>query len=160
MGQQQILLVILASILVGIAIFAALNIYKSEADSVAFDQYQDIALEMTSEIQKMVREPVAMGGTSNSFSETILNFDIITCPWSLWNGNKNICHNEESIDYARLTLTGHSNDHVDLELGMITRADPNNSWNAAPEGAELYRIRWRITRSSVTVVNELSVSEI
>jgi len=67
MGQQQLLLVILVTIIVGIATVVAINTFSSAADSANLDAVRQDMLSMASSAQQYYMKPEALGGGGNKF---------------------------------------------------------------------------------------------
>ena len=69
MGQQQLLLVILVTIIVGIATVVAINIFGQAAEQANQDAVRQDLLAAATNAQAMWARPVMMGGTGNDFTE-------------------------------------------------------------------------------------------
>ncbi len=78
MGQQQLLLVILVTIIVGIATVVAINTFSSAADSANLDAVRQDLAQIASSSQAYYIKPTMLGGGGNSF--TGLTFNNITFP--------------------------------------------------------------------------------
>lgn len=76
MGQQQLLLVILVTIIVGIATVVAINTFSSAADSANVDAARQDALSIAAAAQQYYMKPNALGGGGQDF--TNINFDQIS----------------------------------------------------------------------------------
>ncbi|WP_440998945.1 hypothetical protein [Fodinibius sp. SL11] len=68
MGQQQLLLVILVTIIVGIATVVAINVFSTSAKSANKDSVRQDVLVIASSAQGYYLKPKMMGGGANSFS--------------------------------------------------------------------------------------------
>lgn len=68
MGQQQLLLIVLGVIIVGIAIVVGINIATSSAQSANRDQVIADLNNLGAQAQAYYRKPTAMGGGGNSFA--------------------------------------------------------------------------------------------
>ncbi|WP_440998947.1 hypothetical protein [Fodinibius sp. SL11] len=68
MGQQQLLLVILVTIIVGIATVVAINVFGTSAKSANEDAVRQDILTIASSAQGWYIKPEMMGGGGNSFS--------------------------------------------------------------------------------------------
>ncbi len=73
MGQQQLLLVILVTIIVGIATVVAINTFSSASDSANVDAVRSDLLSMASSAQQIYMKPEALGGGGQSFNGTTMN---------------------------------------------------------------------------------------
>ncbi|WP_020403041.1 hypothetical protein [Gracilimonas tropica] len=85
MGQQQLLLVILVTIIVGIATVVAINTFGSAADSANVDAARQDIGQIAASAQAYYMKPSMMGGGGNSFAG--LTFNDISFPSdSVFNG--------------------------------------------------------------------------
>ena len=78
MGQQQLLLVILVTIIVGIATVVAINTFSSAADSANLDAVRQDLAQIASSAQAYYIKPTMLGGGGNTF--TSMTFNQITFP--------------------------------------------------------------------------------
>ena len=69
MGQQQLLLVILVTILVGIATVVAINVFGSAAEEANRDAVQQDLLMAASGAQAVYARPTALGGAGQDFED-------------------------------------------------------------------------------------------
>ena len=76
MGQQQLLLVILVTIIVGIATVVAINTFSSSADSANIDAVRNDVAYIAAAAQGYYTKPTMLGGGGNDFSDITFN-DII-----------------------------------------------------------------------------------
>lgn len=67
MGQQQLLLVILVTIIVGIATVVAINTFSSAADSANVDAVRQDLASIAASAQGYYMKPTMLGGGGNSF---------------------------------------------------------------------------------------------
>ncbi len=67
MGQQQLLLIVLGVIIVGIAIAVGISMFKSNAQSSNRDQIINDLTNLAAKAQQYYRKPVAMAGGGQSF---------------------------------------------------------------------------------------------
>jgi ABC-type lipoprotein release transport system permease subunit len=77
MGQQQLLLVILVTIIVGIATVVAINIFGTAAEQANKDAVRQDLLAASAQAQGMYSRPEMMGGLGNDFSTTPPNDEIL-----------------------------------------------------------------------------------
>ncbi len=68
MGQQQLLLVILVTIIVGIATVVAINVFSTSAASANKDSVRQDVLVIASSAQGYYMKPKMMGGGNNTFT--------------------------------------------------------------------------------------------
>lgn len=73
MGQQQLLLVILVTIIVGIATVVAINVFGTSAESANRDAVRQDVLTIAAAAQGWYIKPKMMGGGGNSFGEMTFN---------------------------------------------------------------------------------------
>jgi Tfp pilus assembly protein PilE len=78
MGQQQLLLVILVTIIVGIATVVAINTFSSAADSANLDAVRQDLAQIASSAQAYYIKPTMLGGGGNDWST--VTFNNITFP--------------------------------------------------------------------------------
>lgn len=67
MGQQQLLLIVLGLIIVGIAIMVGINVFTVSAVETKRDQVISECMNLASEAQQYYQKPSALGGGSRSF---------------------------------------------------------------------------------------------
>jgi len=67
MGQQQLLLIILVTIIVGIATVVAINTFSSAADSANVDAARQDGLSIAAAAQQYYMKPTALGGGNHTF---------------------------------------------------------------------------------------------
>jgi hypothetical protein len=68
MGQQQLLLIVLSIIIVGIAVVVGINMFNSSADSSQVDAVTSDCTTMAAAAQQYYIKPASMGGGGNSFA--------------------------------------------------------------------------------------------
>ncbi|MBI5471679.1 MAG: hypothetical protein HY961_04990 [Ignavibacteriae bacterium] len=68
MGQQQLLLIILGVIVVGIAVAVGITMFQDNAVSANRDAVTNDLVNLASRAQQFYRRPTALGGGGNSFS--------------------------------------------------------------------------------------------
>lgn len=68
MGQQQLLLIVLGVIIVGVAVVVGINLFSSNAISSARDGMVADLNNLGANAQQFYRKPTAMGGGSYSFT--------------------------------------------------------------------------------------------
>ena len=73
MGQQQLLLVILVTIIVGIATVVAINTFSSASDSANVDAARNDLLNMAASAQQYYMKPTALGGGGRDFTNIDVN---------------------------------------------------------------------------------------
>lgn len=78
MGQQQLLLVILVTIVVGIATVVAINIFGSSAEQANHDAVRQDLAQIATSAQGWYIKPAMLGGGNNSFAD--VTFREVTFP--------------------------------------------------------------------------------
>ena len=68
MGQQQLLLIVLSVIIVGIAVVVGINMFNDQAASSNLDGITADLVNLASRAQQHFRRPTAMGGGGGSFA--------------------------------------------------------------------------------------------
>jgi len=72
MGQQQLLLIVLGVIIVGIAVVVGINLFNANAAESAKDTMVSEGTNLGAMAQQYFKKPVALGGGGNSF----VNFNV------------------------------------------------------------------------------------
>ena len=70
MGQQQLLLIVLGVIIVGVAIVAGLGLFNAGAEESIKDEIVSQCLAIGANAQQWYKKPVAMGGGGGAFDGT------------------------------------------------------------------------------------------
>ncbi len=68
MGQQQLLLIVLGVIVVGIAVVVGINLFNANAETSTQDSLVSQGTNLGAMAQQYYKKPVAMGGGGNSFT--------------------------------------------------------------------------------------------
>jgi hypothetical protein len=76
MGQQQLLLIVLGVIIVGIAVVVGINLFNANAETSTQDSIVSQGTNIGAMAQQYFKKPISMGGGGNSF----LNFDTKVWP--------------------------------------------------------------------------------
>jgi hypothetical protein len=110
MGQQQLLLVILVTIIVGIATVVAINTFGSAADSANVDAVRNDVAAIASSAQGFYMKPTMLGGGGRDFSS--FTFEGVAVPGEITNpGTDTIIANENGTyeitgsDATSVTIT-------------------------------------------------------
>ncbi len=72
MGQQQLLLIVLSVIIVGIAVVVGINMFGASAASANLEAVSNDLLNLASRAQQFYVKPSSMGGGGNKFSDITL----------------------------------------------------------------------------------------
>lgn len=68
MGQQQLLLIVLGVIIVGIAIVVGINLFNANAEESAKDTLVSEGTNLAALAQQHYKKPIALGGGGNTFT--------------------------------------------------------------------------------------------
>lgn len=144
MGQQQLLLVILVTIIVGIATVVAINTFGAAADSANVDAVQQDVAQLAAAVQGYYMKPEMLGGGSKSFNN--ISFNNFSFPFSgvedgneprvVWNENGkyviSVADGGEALNVvahpsSRIQGTVEdSNEPADASEPIGARIEPNN----------------------------------
>lgn len=69
MGQQQLLLIVLGVIIVGIAVVVGINIFNTSSESSAKDTVSSELMQLGAMAQQFYKKPLEMGGGGNTFAD-------------------------------------------------------------------------------------------
>lgn len=69
MGQQQLLLIVLSTIIVGISIAVGINMVTSSSGQANFDAVMQDVITVSERAREWYRKPALMGGGGNSFAD-------------------------------------------------------------------------------------------
>ena len=120
MGQQQLLLLVLTTIIVGLATVAGLNAYQESRTQSAVDHITQKAIEIAADVQVYARRP-SMYRSENTTGDQDLVVDFGEL--SHYETNDSL-HEGDHVDaYATYSLNGHST----LPEGYTPDACPDNS---------------------------------
>ena len=72
MGQQQLLLIVVGVIIVGIAVIVGMNVFFANAVNAKRDNVISDLLHLASEAQRYYKTPTSMGGGSNNFTGWVI----------------------------------------------------------------------------------------
>ena len=89
MGQQQLLLIVLSVIIVGIAVVVGINMFGASAASANLEAVTNDLLNLSARAQQYYVKPVSMGGGGNDFSG-LTNITQLTAKASNDNGTYTI----------------------------------------------------------------------
>ena len=100
MGQQQLLLIVLGVIIVGIAIIVGINLFSEQAAASNFDAVMNDMQRIAATSQQWYLKPVALGGGGRTFAN--VSFSNINVSASNENGSYAVSNPQQ----ASFTLTG------------------------------------------------------
>lgn len=84
MGQQQLLLLVLGAIIVGVAIVVGINMFSSSAVNANRDAVVQDCMTLATRAQQWYRTPLVLGGGGRSFA--LITLDELRFPTSNENG--------------------------------------------------------------------------
>ena len=84
MGQQQLLLIVLGVIIVGIAVVVGINLFNANAEESAKDTLVSEGTNLGAMAQQYFKKPVALGGGGNSFAGFTIPTALATTPSATW----------------------------------------------------------------------------
>lgn len=120
MGQQQLLLVILVTIIVGIATVVAINTFGSAADQANIDAVTNDVATLASAAQGYYMRPAMLGGGSRTFND--LTFEGLAFPANGVSADSSSAQNEN----GRYTIV------VDSQTQFTITANPSSGENYVP----------------------------
>jgi len=96
MGQQQLLLVILVTIIVGIATVVAINIFGTAAEQANIDAVRQDMLSAATQVQGVYTRPILMGGAGGDFTNLTATqiADVLNAPGT---SNGAVISNENGV---------------------------------------------------------------
>ncbi len=143
MGQQQLLLVILVTIVVGIATVVALNIFSTSAEQANHDAVRLDLAQIGSAAQGWYIKPAMLGGGDNSFGD--IDFRKITFPGQVDESNGLISTNLNGT----YIITVGDGDNVSFftVLGYPSSQEDYTPGEANDEWFEIYVTRGNMTMS-------------
>ena len=101
MGQQQLLLIVLGTIIVGVAVVVGINMFSTGAINAERDALLQDVNDIASKSAAYWRKPAALGGGARSFAGTA---DVIT--FGADSSNANGVYTLSSVTASQYTLTG------------------------------------------------------
>ena len=126
MGQQQLLLVILVTIIVGIATVVAINIFGTAADQANRDAVRQDLLAAAAQAQALWARPAAMGGFGQSFAtgeDVVLDIRRLNIPRS---SDITDTYSETTIINDNGTFTIEENSGTGTSSTITIRGVPNS----------------------------------
>jgi hypothetical protein len=78
MGQQQLLLIVLGVIIVGIAVVVGINLFNANAEESAKDGVVSDCTNLGAMAQQYYKKPLSMGGGGNSFAGFVVPANLVT----------------------------------------------------------------------------------
>ena len=112
MGQQQLLLIVLGVIIVGIAVVVGINVFTASSANANRDAVISDLTTLAAMAQQHYRKPVAMGGGGNAFDKSKGAQKIWAVPASL-DTTANGIYTATAVGATEITLTGLGNETGD-----------------------------------------------
>ena len=126
MGQQQLLLIVLGVIIVGIAVVVGINLFNANAEESAKDTIVSEGTNLGALAQQFFKKPVALGGGGNTFTTggpSGIGFEIPatleTTPTASWTA---------SLTDTTCTLTGTPLPNHGIYLDVETVSNTNSNF--------------------------------
>lgn len=104
MGSQQLLLIVVGVVLVGIMVAVGVDMFKDQASSTNRDSIANDLANFALQAQKFYRRPVSMKGGGHSFNG--LRFSDISVNPTNANGTYSLSPDPASLSDAFVTITG------------------------------------------------------
>ena len=118
MGQQQLLLIALGIIIVGIAIFVGITLFRSNAIETKRDHLINECMNIASVAQQYYYKPVEMGGGGRSFN----GWSIPQSLKKTGNGRFELTDDSSPDSYLTVTAVGNEvvtgNDSIEVEIDI------------------------------------------
>lgn len=143
MGQQQLLLVILVTILVGIATLVAFNVFGTAAEEANRDAVRQDMMAAAAQAQAIWTRPEMMDGTGQDFTTLTaaellprLNIPGVLAADGSNVENENGTYTVAITDATTITITGSPSSDTDDIIAIVSRNATTNAWeiewNPAP----------------------------
>jgi len=144
MGQQQLLLLVLATVIVGLATVAGIQAFDENRNQAAADALNQKAAELAADVKGIYEKPEQLGGLPDSLSDadsTEINNKLGiqggvtvpaaegTCVVSNVTSNPGVvfeCSGDDSGDYSDISAYGVFNPDSDPEV-RVESTDPNST---------------------------------
>lgn len=130
MGQQQLLLVMLVTIIVGIATVVAINTFGSAADQANIDAVRQDLATIAASAKGYYMKPGIVGGGGRSFSS--ISFSKMAVPGDVTGSNNEILTNENgvyeitTIGENQFTVTATPANSTGTEDGIVADITASN----------------------------------
>jgi len=124
MGQQQLLLIVLGVIIVGIAVVVGINVFTAQNTNSNRDAVTSDLTQLASMAQQFYKKPSALGGGSNTFTGWAIPANMVKNP----NGSYSATVTATTVTLVgkgTTTLTAGGTDTV--QVTMVVGADKINS---------------------------------
>lgn len=130
MGQQQLLLLILAAVIVGVAITLGINMFAQNSAQANQEAVMQDVLTIGSRAQAWYRRPVQMGGGGRTFSGiTLANLNF---PGSNANGSYTVTGTNTTVTVVGDGVEDGNGDGTPLKITAVIRPDSVQSMAIVP----------------------------
>lgn len=142
MGQQQLLLVILVTIIVGIATVVAINTFSSASDSANIDAVRQDMITFASSASGYFMKPAMLGGGGNSYNG--LTFRKIAFPAEEYSSDNLTVLNTNGVysipnltaTDTTFTLTAHPASRIEGNVTLASTASTSITVTVTPNGLD------------------------
>ncbi len=157
MGQQQIFLILLVTILIGIATLIAITLIKDLSTKHIFHQDMHVGLNIAQEIMEKHRIPTALGGGGGSFDAKWVNFNTLNCPY--YSDGDTICKTVDRTSNAVYITLYPMGKYLRMRFAEHERlTDPTNNNSHVPGSVRL-AIEWRIDDTGIHPVGPVELTQ-
>lgn len=118
MGQQQLLLIVLGVIIVGIAVVVGINVFTASSANANRDAVISDLTTLAAMAQQHYRKPVAMGGGGNAFDQT----NGATASWNIpaaLDTTANGVYTRTAVSQSSVTIQGVGNEVGNNGTGSV-----------------------------------------
>ena len=122
MGQQQLLLIVLGVIIVGIAIVVGINLFNANAEESNKDSLVSEGTNLGAMAQQFYKKPVALGGGGNSFTTAHGALAAWTIPGNLVNTTSGSW--SPDVQDQQVILTGSPSTNLGYTWKVYVTVDP------------------------------------
>lgn len=126
MGQQQLLLIVLGAVIVGIAVVVGINMFGSSAEQANIDAVRADVLTFASSAQAYYKKPTMLGGGGNDFTNITfndVNFPADTVLTNVTAQNANGDYEIANRQTGQLSFIGYPESVDDTLTATITDGD-------------------------------------
>ncbi len=128
MGQQQLLLIVLGVIVVGIAIVVGINLFNANAESSTKDGVVSDCTNLGSMAQQFYKKPSSMGGGNNTFTGWQIPGSLDTTA----NGTYAVS-STAAADLQTITITGTPLTNSGYSWVVTTTVTPDSIRSSVPQ---------------------------
>jgi hypothetical protein len=125
MGQQQLLLIVLGVIIVGVAVVVGINLFNANAEESAKDSISSEGVSLAAMAQQFYKKPVALGGGGNTFMNGTVSWGTTTYLSSINMLQTNVANwlaSTATSSSTHLFLAGTPRDYTSWSVGVMVSA--------------------------------------